>query len=307
MTAATTTHEAAHENLGFIECWNQILTPKWIRFRHLLSGNGQIHSERAAPLFDVRPGERILDVGCGMGETCLQLGARVGQGGEVLGLDCTEAFLEIGRREAAQAGLRNVRFEVGDAQLHPLPAAHFDLVYSRFGVMFFESAVRALRNAHGALRPDGRLCLIVWRSLAENPAWNLGKQVVRQFLPEPEALAATCGPGPFSMAHEATTRAMLGAAGFDDVERFERIDAEICVGRDLAEAVDFQLLVGPSGELVREAGELGQRHLPAIRRALEAALAPHVRADGGVYLASSTWAIVARKAGVHARSSATAR
>jgi SAM-dependent methyltransferase len=190
-----------------------------------------------------------------------------------------------------------VRFELGDAQVHPLPAAHFDLVYSRFGVMFFESAVRALRNAHGALRPGGRLCLVVWRSLSDNPAWNLGKQVVRQFLPEPEALAATCGPGPFSMAHAETTRAMLGAAGFGDVERFERIDADICVGRDLAEAVDYQLLVGPSGELVREAGELGQRRLLEIRRALHAALAPHVRADGGVYLPSSTWAIVARKAG----------
>jgi len=284
------------ENLGFVACWNEVLTPKWIRFRHLLSGNGKVHSDLAAPLFDIREGDRVLDVGCGFGETCLELAARVGPRGEVVGVDCTESFLAIAEEERRASAVHHVRYELGDAQVHPLPEGHFDVVYSRMGVMFFESVVRALRNAHRALRPGGKVCLVVWRSLAENPAWGAAKEVALDFLPPPEVLGATCGPGPFSMAGEGTTRAQLAAAGFDEVPVFEPIDAEICVGRSLEEAVDFQLLVGPSGEIIREAGDLGRRRLPAVRRAMMDRFAPHLRSDGSVWLPSATWAIVARRA-----------
>jgi len=105
---------------------------------------------------------------------------------------------------------------VGDAQICDLPESYFDVVYSRFGVMFFQSAVRALRNANRALKPGGKVCLIVWRSLAENPCWGAAKEVVLRHLPPPGEAASTCGPGPFSMAGEETDRAMLEAAGFSD-------------------------------------------------------------------------------------------
>jgi ubiquinone/menaquinone biosynthesis C-methylase UbiE len=279
----------------FISCWNEILTPKWIRFRHLLSGNGKIHSDVALPRFDIRRGSRVLDVGCGFGETSLELGRLVGEGGEVLGLDCTSAFLDIANRERDVAGARNVRYELGDAQTHPLREAHYDVAFARFGVMFFESAVRALRNVHRALVPGGRVCLIVWRSLADNPAWGVAKEVALELLPPPGESARTCGPGPFSWADEETDRAMLAAAGFREVTLFERVDAEMCIGRTIDEAIDYQILVGPSGEIVREAGAEGQRRLPEIRERLGKRLAAHVRADGGVYLPSSTWMIAARK------------
>lgn len=281
------------QNQDFIACWNEILTPKWLRFRHLLSGNGQIHSAIALPSFGIREGDRVLDVGCGFGETALEIGRMVTPAGEVLGLDCTQAFLDIADRERDQAGLPHVRYALGDAQVYPLPANHFDVVFSRFGVMFFESAVRALRNAHHALVPGGKLCLIVWRSLADNPCWAEAKKVALELLPPP-AGGQTCGPGPFSMADEETDRAMLAAAGFPEVERFERIDAEVCIGRDLEEAIDYQLLVGPSGEIVREAGELGRERLPELRDRLEQRFRPHARPDG-VWMQSSTWAITAKK------------
>jgi ubiquinone/menaquinone biosynthesis C-methylase UbiE len=286
--------QGAQENSEFIQCWNEILTPKWVRFRHLLSGNGKRHSDVTMPRLEVRPGARVLDFGCGFGETCLELGRMVGPSGEVLGLDCTQAFLEIAERERALAGLGQVQYALGDAQVYPLSPAHYDFAYARFGVMFFESSVRALRNVHRALVPGGTLALLVWRSLADNPAWGAAKQVVREFLPPPGDNAQTCGPGPFSWADEATDREMLKAAGFDSVQRFERIDADICVGTSLEEAIDYQMLVGPSGEIVREAGELGQRLLPEIRAGLRALLKPSLR-EGGVFLPSSTWFIVARK------------
>jgi SAM-dependent methyltransferase len=286
----------AVENVGFVECWNEILTPKWIRFRHLLSGNGKIHSDVAMPRFGIRPGQRVLDFGCGFGETSLELGRLVGPEGEVLGLDCTRAFLDIANRERDAAGLTNVRYELGDAEVHPLPPAHYDVAYARFGVMFFDSAVRALRNVHRALTPGGTVCLIVWRSLAENPAWGAAKQVVRQFLPPPGDDAASCGPGPFSWADEEADRGRLAAAGFHDVDLFERSDLPICVGRTVEEAIDYQLLVGPSGEIVREAGDEGARLMAEIRPRLAELFRPYLRADG-VYMPSSTWFIRARKAG----------
>jgi ubiquinone/menaquinone biosynthesis C-methylase UbiE len=285
----------AQENADFVACWNEVLTPKWIRFRHLLSGNGKIHSDIVLPRFGIQPGQRVLDVGCGFGETCLELGRLVTKAGEVVGLDCTDAFLDIANRERDASGLSHVRYEVGDAQVHPLPANYYDVVFARFGVMFFESAVRALRNAHRALKPGGKVCLIVWRRLADNPAWGAAKKIVLEYLPPPGDSAQTCGPGPFSWADEETDRNMLEAAGFRDVELFERIDADICVGRTVEEAVEYQILVGPSGEIVREAGEEGQRRLPEIRSALSKLMQANLR-EGGVFLPSSTWAIVARKA-----------
>jgi SAM-dependent methyltransferase len=284
----------APENLGFVGCWNDILTPKWIRFRHLLSGNGKVHSDLALPHLGIRAADRVLDIGCGFGETCLEIGRIVGSRGEVLGLDCTSAFLDIANRERDEAGLRHVRFEIGDAQVHPLPDNHFDVAFARFGVMFFESAVRALRNVHRALKPGGAVCLIVWRRLADNPAWGAARDVVLEYLPPPGDGAQTCGPGPFSWADEETDRRMLEAAGFSVDVVFERIDAEICVGRTLDEAVDFQILVGPSGEIVREAGSEGERRLPEIRERLAEVFRASLRPDG-VYLPSSSWAIRATK------------
>jgi SAM-dependent methyltransferase len=284
--------ELAADNDDFIGCWNEILTPKWIRFRHLLSGNGKLHSDVALPRFGIRPGDRVLDFGCGFGETSLELGRTVGPKGEVLGLDCTNAFIDIANRERDEAGLAHLRYEIGDAPQYPQPANHYDVAFARFGVMFFESAVRALRNVHRSLREDGKVCLIVWRTLSDNPCWGAAKAVVLEYLPPPSASAQTCGPGPFSWADEATDRDMLAAAGFHEVQLFERNDLDICIGSTVEEAIDYQILVGPSGEIVREAGDLGQRLLPEIRAKLTDLLRPHLRADG-VFLPSSTWLISA--------------
>ena len=286
--------EIAQDNVGFVECWNEILTPKWIRFRHLLSGNGGIHSQIANVDFDIRPGDRVLDVGCGFGETSLHLGKTVGPEGEVVGIDCTNAFVDIARQELAESGLNNVRYEIGDAQVYELPENYFDVAHARFAIMFFDSAVRALRNIRSALKPGGKICMIVWRSLSDNPCWSTGKEVALQYLPPPGDNADTCGPGPFSMASEETDRAMLQAAGFPEIELFKQIDTDIQVGRTIEEAIDYQILVGPGGEIVREAGELGQQKLPEIRAELRRRMEPYLREEG-VFMPSSTWAIMARK------------
>ena len=281
-------------NDDFISCWNEILVPKWNRFRHILSGNGAVHSEMAQAYFKIQPGDKVLDIGCGYGETCIEIGKIVGPEGEVLGLDCTEAFLEIANKERDEAGLDNVKFVMGDAQTYELPENYYDVVYSRFGVMFFQNIVYALKNAHKALKPGGKLCMIVWRTIDDNPCWGMGKDIALTHLPPPGDNAATCGPGPFALANEETTRAMMNAAGFENIEIFQRNDTEIPIGTSMEEAIDFQILVGPSGEIIREAGELGQEKLPAIREHMRKSYEPYERSEG-VYLPSSTWFIMARK------------
>jgi ubiquinone/menaquinone biosynthesis C-methylase UbiE len=260
----------------------------------LLSGNGAIHSNIAYRDFQFKPGDKVLDIGSGDGETCLDIGKFVTSSGEVLGLDCTESFLEIANNERDQSGLKHVKFELGDVQIHELPLNYFDVVFSRFGVMFFQSIVMALRNAHKALKPRGRLCLIVWRTINDNPCWNAAKQIALKHLPPPGEDAKTCGPGPFSMADEETDRAILKAAGFEEIELFKRIDADVCMGINVEEAIDYQILVGPSGEIIREAGEEGKNKLPVIRQELETLMRGNLR-DDGVYMPSSTWAIMVRK------------
>jgi len=253
------------DNNDFISCWNEILVPKWNRFRHLLSGNGAVHSRDSYSYFNIHPGDKVLDIGCGYGETCLEIGKIVGPTGEVLGLDCTEAFLEIANKERDESGLNNVKFVLGDAQTYQLPENYFDVVFSRFGVMFFQNVVYALKNAHKTLKPDGKLCLIVWRTISDNPCWGAAKDIALKHLPPPGDNAKTCGPGPFSMADEETDRGMLKAAGFTNIELFKRNDADICIGTSLQESVDFQILVGPSGEIIREAGDLAKEKLPLVQ------------------------------------------
>lgn len=116
------------------------------------------------------------------------------------------------------------------------------------------------------------------------------------YLPEPGADKETCGPRPFSWGGEKTDRVMLEAAGFSDIEVFQQIDAPAFMGSTIEEAIDFQLLVGPSGEIIREAGETARQHLPQIRADLTEYMTPYLRGDG-VYLPSSNWAIVACKPG----------
>ena len=282
------------QNEPIIACWNGVLTPKWVRFRHLLSGGGQVHSDVAFPTLPLRRGDRVLDVGCGFGETTLELAERVGPTGSVLGLDCGRAFLAIAAEEQRAAGIENVRYWETDVETAPLEPAGFDLAVSRFGIMFCASPVRALRNVRVALRQGGVLGLVCWRAVTENPCWSAAETVALSHVGAPTEPVASCGPGPFALSDAATNTRILEAAGFEDI-RHRRIDRSVCVGRDLDEALAFQLTVGPAGFVVRAAGTAGVAEYPALERDLRALLTNYQRADGSVWMDSSTWFVTARK------------
>jgi SAM-dependent methyltransferase len=281
-------------NSDFIACWNDILTPKWLRFRHLLSSNGQVHSDLAYAKLELRRGHRVLDVACGFGETTLDLADRVGPLGSVLGVDCTRAFLDIAERERVSAGMANVEYRLTDIEAAELAPASIDVAVSRFGIMYCASPVRALRAIGRALVPGGQLGLIAWRSIRYNACWKLAEEVALRHLPPPGEQAQTCGPGPFSMADAETDRRILEAAGYVDVA-LTQFDADLCVGRTLEEAIEYQMVVGPAGYVIREAGEAGMRATTKIREDLRDVLREHRRDDGSVWLGSSTWFVTGRK------------
>lgn len=286
--------ELQPERSEYVDFWNEILVPKFVRWKHILVDGLTHHSAQVFPKLEVKEGDRVVDVGCGFGDTAIQLARRVGPTGSVLGIDCCEAFLDYGRRDAVVAGVDNVEFLEADVQTYPFKQ-DFDFCYSRFGTQFFENPVAALRNMRSSLKPGGRMTMIVWRDIADNPWLGLPKAIIMNHLPAPGEDARSCGPGPFSMADPELVTKQLEIAGYNDIA-FERIDAPLLVGRDADEAVDFQLAIGPAGEVYREAGELGQARHQEIVAALKAELARYETAEG-VVLQSSSWMVGARNPG----------
>lgn len=286
--------QAVAERTEYVDFWNEILVPKFVRWKHIIVDGLSHHSAAVFPTLDVPEGGRIVDVGCGFGDTAIELARRAGPDGYVLGIDCCDAFLDYGRRDARAAGIGNVELVEADVQSYPFEG-DFDLCFSRFGTQFFENPVAALRNMRRSLKPDARMVMIVWRTLDDNPWLGLPKQVVREFLPPPGEDARSCGPGPFSMADPETVTRQLEIAGYRDID-FARVDAPVLVGRTPDEAVALQMDIGPAGEIVREAGELAERQRAEIVAAMKAALAAYETGEG-VLMASSSWKVTARNPG----------
>lgn len=285
------TMEAVTGDSEFVEFWNEVLVPKFIKYRHILVDGLAHHSASIFPNLRVGEGDRVVDVGCGFGDTAILLAQRVGASGSVLGVDCCEAFLKIARDDAAAEGVGNVSFIRGDAQTYPFEPVH-DFCFSRFGTQFFENPVAGLKNMRSALKPGGVMTAIVWRGIDDNPWLGLPKEIILQHLPPPGEDADSCGPGPFSMADQEMVTKQLEISGYTEI-KFERVEAPLMVGNDLDDAVGFQIALGPAGEVFREAGDEALKKQGEIEDALKSALEPYQTADG-VILNSSSWVISAR-------------
>jgi ubiquinone/menaquinone biosynthesis C-methylase UbiE len=284
----------AGENDVVVAAWNTILFDKFCRFKHLLIDGLSAHSHEALARYSHSEGARVLDVGCGFGDSAQRIARHVGPRGEVLGVDCAENFIKAATQDARQAGVGNVSFFVADVQTDDLRGP-YDFAFSRFGTMFFMMPGAAMRNIRKALKPGGKLTMIVWRRREDNPWLHDAELRVRDIVPvvsHEDTDQVHCGPGPFSMAGPDTVSSLLRSAGYDRIA-FERFDADICIGRDLVEAVEFAMALGPAGEIIRLAGEEGEKRKPEVIVALREALAPYAR-DDGVWAPSSTWFVTAR-------------
>jgi len=282
----------AAENREATEAWSGPLFERFVRYRDLVAGGLGAHGDAAMAAHPPPSGARVVDLGCGFGDTTQRLAELVGADGDVLGVDVSEPFIELARKEAEEAGAANVRFAVGDVQATEFEES-FDYAFSRMGIMFFANPVQALRNVRQALSPGGTLCAVVWRRKLDNQWVSRAEEVVSQYLDRPEETdQPTCGPGPFSMADADTVSEQMTIAGFENV-CFQRCDLPLKIGHDLDHAVEFNMALGPAGEVLRLWEDRIEGIKPKIAAELREALADLDGPDG-VYAPASTWIISAK-------------
>ncbi|MBB2941100.1 SAM-dependent methyltransferase [Actinoplanes lutulentus] len=234
----------------------------------------RLHHEVFRRAWGIRAGDHILDIGCGAGRTTRDA-ARESGDGSAAGVDISGAAVD--RARALTAEERNVTFEQADAQTHPFPPDHFDLVISRFGTMFFADPVAAFTNIARALRPSGRLVMMVWQD-GELNEWRVA---IRRAL---AGSARSGGPNAFSLADPTTVTKILDTAGFTGIT-FADVHEPVYYGPDVDAALAWVRGFACTGEALND---------PAVTGRLRDMLATHLR-DDGVWLDSRAWVITARR------------
>ncbi len=282
----------ASANQEAVGAWNGVLFDRFSAFRHIIVPGLEAHSEEALRTDPPLPGDLALDLGCGFGDTTQRLAGIVGPGGEAVGIDAAERFIEAANDEAEAAGVDNVRFVAADLEVYEFDQK-FDYVFSRMGTMFFANPVAALRNVRQSMAPGGRLCTIVWRQKIDNEWVYRAEQLVDALVtPDEETDELTCGPGPFSMANADTASHILLNSGFEQVA-LRRCDLDFRMGKDLDEAVAYLMALGPAGEALRLAKQDAKRLEGEIISGLREELSEFVGPDG-VFGNMSSWIITAR-------------
>jgi len=279
-------------NAEQIKYWNDISGPKWVALHEIV--DRQIHplGQAAMDAAGIGAGDRVLDIGCGCGATTADIARRVGAQGAAVGVDVSAVMLEQAQAVTRNAGLSQARFEHADAQTHGFAPGSFNVLFSRFGVMFFSDPTAAFANLCQALEPGGRLGFVCWQAITDNPWMLVPLAAAAQHitLPTPPPPGS---PSPFAFADAERERRILTQAGFVDVAVAPHTqELTIGAGADLDETVNFLLEMGPTGSALRQAQPEAR---PAVASAVRDALRPYVTADG-VRMNSAAWIVTARRA-----------
>lgn len=247
--------------------------------------------ERAITAAAAQSGEAVLDLGCGTGPTTRALARAVGLGGSVVGLDLSPAMMAEAARRAGAEGLTNARFAVGDASIYPFEPGSFDLMFSRFGVMFFGDPAAAFAHLRRTLKQTGRLVFLCWRSFKENP-WAMVPFMAGVPLLPPMPRPGPDDPGPFSFGDPERVRRILDTAGFANLQ-IEPVDTVVTLsGGSLDETARLAMDFGPLARAMRDVTSATREK---VAEAVRDALAPHY-ADGAVRLAAACWLVRAASA-----------
>lgn len=271
------------DNSQQIEYWNGKAGATWVAAQERLDRMLEPLSARAVAAAATQAGERVIDVGCGCGTTTLALAA---SGASVWGVDISAPMLALAKARAA--GLDNVAFSEGDAATHHYTADH-QLIFSRFGVMFFADPRSAFANMRTSLTGDGRMVFLCWQAPRENPWVSVGGMALQPFLPEPATPIDPRAPGPFAFADRDYLNGMLKDAGFVDIQ-IEDVRETVHVADSLDEAMAFQSEIGPAARALTELeGDQRDQALAAVRSALSERMT-----DSGLHLGAATWLVSAR-------------
>jgi len=279
-------------NAEQIQYWNEAAGEMWAAREDTLDQMMALIGERVLALAAATPGEKVVDVGCGCGATTLELARQVGPKGAVLGIDVSRPMLGRALARAKARGLTHTNFVLADAQTAGLGREDFDLLFSRFGVMFFADPTAAFTNLRRALRSGGRLAFVCWQPIQRNP-WMLVPTIeiarhVPVSPPDPNL------PGPFAFADPERVRSILSRANFSEVA-IQGVELSLAPGGgDPSRAAEFALEIGPGAAALRAAGagpELRRQAADAIREAF----GPFVQ-DGALRMPASIWLVHARRA-----------
>lgn len=280
-------------NADQIKFWNGPGGEQWAINQENMDANLKPFADAAIALADAKPGERALDIGCGCGDTTLVLADKVGLEGRAIGLDISGPMIARANERAAAVetmGLPCPGFVLGDASSYAFKPAQTDLLFSRFGVMFFSDPTAAFANMRGALRPGGRTAFICWQPMALNDFFMVPTAAALTVLPAPEAPPADA-PGPFAFGDKDRLNRVLTDAGFSgiSIDSLE-IDMEVGGGKGIEAAGRELTRTGPLARMVIDlSDELRERVTDAVIQALEA------HASGGkVSLGSRTWLVSAK-------------
>jgi SAM-dependent methyltransferase len=268
--------------------WNGSLGQRWAEMQREIDAIVVPFGEAAMKAAAPQQGERVIDIGCGCGDTSIELARRVGSAGTVLGVDVSKPMLEVGRSRAALERCANLSFRDADASEAQLPD-NTDLLFSRFGVMFFHQPSAAFLHLRTALRAGGRCVFACWRTPRDNPWAMTPLAAARKAMNLTPTPADPTAPGPFGFADDERLRTILSNAGYGGIDLL-RFDAQIFLGSTPRAAAGTALRLGPTARLVRE---VGAEHEAVILDAVEAALMPMAAPDGGVSLNGSAWIVSA--------------
>jgi SAM-dependent methyltransferase len=275
------------DNSAQAEYWNSVAGPKWTDHQEHQDQVLRPVCDRLIAAANPKPGERVIDVGCGCGATTIEFATRIHPGGQVLGVDISEPMLSRARERAPQN--LAIRFERADATVYGFAPGAADLAASRFGVMFFADPARSFANLRKGLKPGGRLAFVCWREARENPFFVLPLREAGKHAPplpemDPDA------PGPFAFASEARVRRILGEAGFADiVVEPQNLELDVAAGRGLDTAVRAALTIGPTSRMLDGQSD---KVRAAAAADIRTALAAHARGSR-VPLGAAIWIVTA--------------
>jgi SAM-dependent methyltransferase len=277
-------------NAAQLEYWNTVAGPRWVGLAGLVEKRVEKVNDLLLARSAVRSGEKVLEVGCGTGAATVPLAEAVGDAGEVVGIDISQPMLASARARISRRDHPNITLLQGDAQVYPFTSNQFDLIASRFGVMFFADPTAAFRNLLGATRPGGRLCFACWAALEENRHWLIPYEVVLRHL-GPPAPKPPHAPGPLAFSEPDYVRAVLQGAGYEGIEI--RRETPDIIGANPAQEAEHACIMGPSGRLIEEKKPPDSlREL--IKREMTEAFTPYATGDEMV-LPSTVFLVTARR------------
>jgi SAM-dependent methyltransferase len=280
------------DNADQIAEWNGVLGQTWAQMQGDVGAVVAPFGEAALNVAAPRPGERVLDIGCGCGDTTIAIARLVGDRGAVLGVDVSQPMLDVALKQAREARFGQLEFRNADASVATLPEAN-DLLFSRFGVMFFSQPSGAFGHMRKSLKAGARCAFVCWRAPRDNP-WAMAPLVAaRTAMGVTQPPADRNAPGPFAFADDARVRGILTDAGFADIA-ITRHDAPVTYGATPRAAAERALRAGPTSRFVVD---MGDEHRPRILEAVEQAFAQLAAPVGRVSLTGSAWIVTATNPG----------